>query len=134
MKNDQVREQVSQAYSEALRRSKQGAAPCCAPSTGCGSSPSTVEPAGVAAKSAGYTSELDSYREAGQSSFGCGNPLAFAGVEEGQTVVRAMDPNSVLDLIDHPVVREVANEVGVAMEELVLAVEAVEGFDTEDSE
>ena len=71
-----VRETVSRAYEEALDRSKKQTGGCCG-STPC----STV--AGVA----GYGEETKSYDSAAQSSFGCGNPLAFTGVEKGQTVL-----------------------------------------------
>ncbi|MBC8328508.1 MAG: arsenite methyltransferase [Planctomycetes bacterium] len=74
-----VRDQVSRAYATALKASEEGGS-CCG-------SKKTV-PAGMAAKLAGYEAELDSVPEgAAKSSFGCGNPLAFAEVEEGQTVL-----------------------------------------------
>jgi ubiquinone/menaquinone biosynthesis C-methylase UbiE len=80
----EIREQVSQAYTEALARSQKGKSGCCGGGSSCGG---TVEPSGVAAQSAGYGAELVEHAEAAASSFGCGNPLAFAGVEPGQTVV-----------------------------------------------
>ncbi len=43
-------------------------------------------------------------------------------VEDGQTVVRAMDPSSVMELLDHPVLAEVGKEVGAALERVVTAV------------
>ena len=76
MNHDETRKQVSEAYTQALRRSKSGGGGCC----------SSV-PAGVAAKLAGYEDELSAHAEAGKSSFGCGNPLAFAEVREGETVL-----------------------------------------------
>ncbi len=78
MKGDDVREKVSEAYTEALRRSTAGAGGCCS---------SPVAPAGAAAQLAGYSTELEAHAQAGRSSFGCGNPLAFARVEPGETVV-----------------------------------------------
>jgi len=81
MKSEEIREKISEAYAEALRRSREQGG------CGCGCSPEPVVPAGTAAKQAGYESELEAHREAGQSSFGCGNPLAFSEVREGQTVV-----------------------------------------------
>ncbi len=74
-----VHEQVSQAYTEALRRSEAGGTGCCGPLT---------TPAGAAAQLAGYDLESDSVpSNVAQSSFGCGNPLAFAGVRPGETVL-----------------------------------------------
>ena len=79
MAGKDVRARVSKAYTEALRRSRgQGGPACCAP---------PIEPAGEAAKCADYGAELDAHRDAGQSSFGCGNPLAMAGVRPGETVL-----------------------------------------------
>jgi len=75
--SDEIREQVAGAYTAALEKSRAKTGGCC----------SGVEPAGVAACSAGYGEELETFAEAGASSFGCGNPLAFAGVERGQTVL-----------------------------------------------
>ena len=75
--NDSIRSQVADAYSEALARSQAKGGGCCGPTA----------PFGEAAKTAGYREELAANAEAAASSFGCGNPLAFAGVEEGQTVV-----------------------------------------------
>ena len=73
-----VRQQVSKAYARALDKSRRqpAATPCCAP---------PAPPA--AAKSAGYGDEAERYADAAASSFGCGNPLAFAGVAPGQTVL-----------------------------------------------
>jgi SAM-dependent methyltransferase len=76
-----VHDEVSRAYTDALRRSREGRGTgCCGPDAACGSS------SGAAAL-AGYGDERERYAEAAASSFGCGNPLAFAGVEAGQTVL-----------------------------------------------
>ncbi|MEE9280989.1 MAG: arsenite methyltransferase [Myxococcota bacterium] len=77
MNDKQVHETVSGQYAEALQRSREKG------STGCGPA---AECSGAAAL-AGYGEEREAYAEAAASSFGCGNPLAFAGVEPGQTVV-----------------------------------------------
>lgn len=77
MTSERIRERVSAAYAEALERSRAAEAGCC----------SSV-PAAVAAKLAGYErAELATDAEASASSFGCGNPLAFADVAAGETVV-----------------------------------------------
>jgi arsenite methyltransferase len=77
---DNLRSEVEKAYTEAITRTSDS---CC--TTGC------CTPAGATttAEKIGYSkNELDEVPdEAASSSFGCGNPLAFAGVEEGQTVV-----------------------------------------------
>ncbi len=97
--SDEIRSQVAEAYTTALeksRRSTAGAPPgrrgkdsCCGPAPAdagsgcCGDQ----HPAGIAAQTAGYDEELKAHEETAASSFGCGNPLAFAGVEPGETVV-----------------------------------------------
>lgn len=70
---DAVRETVSRAYARAIEQ--QGS--CCSPT-----------PAGVAACAVDYSDSIDetNVHAAGQS-FGCGNPLAFAGVQSGETVL-----------------------------------------------
>ena len=73
----ETRKQVADAYAAAIRQAQQGSGSCCGPAT----------PAGTVAKLAGYEAELDTHGEAGASSFGCGNPLAFAGVEKGLAVL-----------------------------------------------
>ena len=95
-KTEEVREQVSRAYAAALKAAQEGGGGCCGPAQEVSSkepdtgvcSPAPQTPAGAAAQLAGYDEELGQVPEAAaQSSFGCGNPLAFAGVEEGQTVL-----------------------------------------------
>lgn len=73
---DALRSEVSRAYAVALEKSQAQQGGCCGGST-----------CGVAAQTAGYDEEIALHGEAAASSFGCGNPLAFAGVEAGQTVV-----------------------------------------------
>lgn len=74
----QVREAVSEAYARAVRSPSQGGGSCCGP----------VQK-GVVVKSAGYTpEELEALPpEAVINSFGCGNPLAFSEVREGDVVL-----------------------------------------------
>lgn len=74
---DKIRLNVSEFYARSVR-SKSG---CC-----CGG---PTLPKGIAATMAGYqvTPGPSLPKEALESSFGCGNPLAMAGVKEGQTVL-----------------------------------------------
>jgi ubiquinone/menaquinone biosynthesis C-methylase UbiE len=69
--HEDVRKQVEEAYAEKITTK----------TSCCGGSTSSV------ASLAGYDAELEAHPEAGASSFGCGNPLAFAGVEAGATVL-----------------------------------------------
>lgn len=75
--SDRIRAEVSRVYGAAV----QGGPSCC-----CGGK---SQPKGVAAKLAGYAAdELAALpQDAVVNSFGCGNPLAFAGVREGEVVV-----------------------------------------------
>lgn len=78
-KKDEIRKTVSETYGEAVTRpSDCGCGPCCVP----------VQK-GVVAKLAGYTSEeLTALPpDAVVNSFGCGNPLAFSEVKEGEVVL-----------------------------------------------
>lgn len=79
MKNEEIRKSVSEFYAGLIR----GQESCCSP--GCCS----AEPGVSVAEVIGYrSSELASIpREATGSSFGCGNPLAFAEIKPGETVL-----------------------------------------------
>ena len=81
MTESEVHQEVSRAYTEALRRSRKGRG------AGCSGADVACSPSGGAAALAGYQEGREKYAEAAASSFGCGNPLAFAGVEPGQTVL-----------------------------------------------
>jgi len=76
--NPDIRDTVSKAYAELARRPSPEGSTCCEPIQ-----------KGVAVKSAGYTKEeLGSIpADAVENSFGCGNPLAFSEVKEGEVVV-----------------------------------------------
>lgn len=73
-----VHDQVSSQYAAALQRAQtRGGGGCC----------SGPIPCGAAATTAGYGAEAEAHADAAATSFGCGNPLAFAEVQPGQTVV-----------------------------------------------
>ncbi|MFC1609636.1 arsenite methyltransferase [Myxococcota bacterium] len=73
---DDVRDDVSKAYSKAVNTN-----------TGCCGGEATQK--GVAARMAGYSKEdlADLPLDAVESSFGCGNPVAFAEVRAGEVVL-----------------------------------------------
>ncbi len=87
-----IKDAVKSRYAKAI----QGSSSCCDPSATqertqasscCG--PTTVEQKGNLVKIAGYDKD-DLSRlpaDAVQNSFGCGNPLAFAGVQPGQVIL-----------------------------------------------
>jgi SAM-dependent methyltransferase len=77
---EELRERVSKDYARAVTSKTGGGGACC------GGTPAQK---GVVAKLAGYTdNELAALPpEAVVNSFGCGNPLAFSAVKEGQVVL-----------------------------------------------
>ena len=80
-KSDHVRDRVSRAYTAAV---SQPGSSCCGGGSSC-----APDPKGVAVKTAGYDgaelAELPT--DTVVNSFGCGNPLAYAGVQPGETVL-----------------------------------------------
>ena len=93
-KEKDIKEAVRRRYSEAI---KSPSASCCGPTpsqqvqiqSSCCGPAVTADVKGTMAKIAGYgKEELGRLpADAVQNSFGCGNPLAFAGVEAGQVVL-----------------------------------------------
>jgi arsenite methyltransferase len=112
--DDQLREEVSEAYEQALKRSqtKQSSSGCCGGGTA---------PAGVAAKLVDYSQETAGLPEqAVASSFGCGNPLAFSGVQAGQ-VVLDLGSGAGLDLlIAAKIVGENGRVIGIDMTDAMI--------------
>lgn len=83
--DEQTRAEVSKNYAEALKRTQQSGE--IAPAKSCcgGGGPA---PEATVAQLAGYGLMMDDdLGSAAQSSFGCGNPLAFQDVQPGQTVL-----------------------------------------------
>lgn len=107
---DAVRESVSRAYTTALERSTRGEGGCCGPA-----------PAGVAASCAGYGDALEDVPEsAARSSFGCGNPVALADLEPGETVLD-LGSGAGLDLVlAARKVGETGRVIGVDMTDAML--------------
>ena len=117
--NDQnpteVRDTVSRAYTEAIERAERGEGDGCCSSGCCG-------PAGVAAQTAGYGAEVDGIpAEAAAASFGCGNPLAYAEVQPGQTVLDLGSGAGLDLLIAAAKVGPAGRVLGVDMTEAMLA-------------
>lgn len=82
MNANELRQTISTAYTKALAAAGNaggccGASSCCSPGRG----------SGDLAKMAGYDQERLDHVAAAATSFGCGNPLAFSGVQAGQTVL-----------------------------------------------
>jgi len=89
-----VKAAVREGYATALSRALAGSSGCCGSETGCGPSATAVPDPGWAkatslADNLGYEASTLEKLPSGavSSAFGCGNPLAFAEVEAGQTVI-----------------------------------------------
>ncbi len=109
----EIRAQVSEAYARAVELSRQGGGSCCG----------NAAPLGVASQTAGYTpDEMTEFQSASQSSFGCGNPLAFAALKEGQTVVDLGSGAGFDLLIASKKVGEKGHVIGVDMTDAMLEV------------
>ncbi|MCZ7531558.1 MAG: arsenite methyltransferase [Acidimicrobiia bacterium] len=80
MSDKDVHTTVAEAYTGALERSREQTATGC-----CGGA--NDAPVSQTAALAGYGEEAAVHEDAAASSFGCGNPLAFAGVQKGDTVL-----------------------------------------------
>ena len=83
-----VRETVATTYTKAVTTENAG---CCGSNSGCGCGTTTTAPTpkGVAVKSAGYVADelAEIPADAVRNSFGCGNPVALAGIEPSDTVL-----------------------------------------------
>ncbi len=79
-RSEEVRDRVAESYKKAVQDSPGKSSSC-----GCGD----PEAKGIAASLAGYSKEeLNSIpRDAAVNSFGCGNPVAFGEISEGEVVL-----------------------------------------------
>jgi arsenite methyltransferase len=101
MQDHDVHEQVSKAYTDALSRAaERRGGGCC----GVASSPAQS----TAAALAGYGEDAARHADVAASSFGCGNPVALAGIEAGDTVLD-LGSGAGLDLL---LARERVGETG----------------------
>ena len=102
---DKVRAGVSKTYTRAIEKTKAPGS-CCGKTSCCGSSSAAT----ASVESIGYTADEIAAlpMDAVVSSFGCGNPLAFSGVKEGDTVLD-LGSGAGLDLL---IARKKAGETG----------------------
>ena len=80
MQANEIRKKVSSAYAKAIESVKPS---CCRPQGSCATDSSTV----IAELGTYKPEEIKAHEAAASSSFGCGNPLAFSDVKEGETVL-----------------------------------------------
>ena len=83
MSVEKIRKSVSEAYAKAIS----AASPSCCKTTRSCCSPDPAAKGSVAELIQYSKAEILSQPAAAASSFGCGNPLAFSGVREGDTVL-----------------------------------------------
>ena len=83
MSVEKIRKSVSEAYAKAISAATPS---CCRTAKSC-CSPDTSTTQSVAKIVKYDKNEIQSHPAAAASSFGCGNPLAFSGVREGDTVL-----------------------------------------------
>ncbi|AGW13159.1 methyltransferase domain-containing protein [Megalodesulfovibrio gigas] len=102
-----IHTQVSKAYAEALELATQGQRGGC-----CGGSVTVF---------AGYGQEASDYQGVQSLSFGCGNPLALAGVQPGQTVLDLGSGAGLDLLLASDLVGPEGRVIGVDMTEAMLA-------------
>lgn len=80
MEANEIRKKISKDYARAIKAVKPS---CCRPQS-CGAQDSITP----IAEFGGYKlEEIKAYKSAAASSFGCGNPLAFIEIKEGEVVV-----------------------------------------------
>lgn len=113
MQEHDVHEQVAKAYTKALEKTQKKGSACCAP-------PCCPPAEASAVKTAGYDAEMEAFPEAGASSFGCGNPLAFAGVALGETVLDLGSGAGLDLLIAAEKVGETGRVIGVDMTDVMI--------------
>jgi arsenite methyltransferase len=109
---ERIKEQVRERYTAAVTKSGS----CCGTkSTCCGAE--AALPEGRVVASAGYTSEqlISLPADAIVNSFGCGNPLAFAGVKRGETVVDIGSGAGIDCLLAGQIVGDEGHVIGIDM-------------------
>ena len=113
-KADEVHQLVTDAYTHAVKRETDSERECCC---------SAPTQRGVAAKLAGYTrEELDALPpEAVTNSFGCGNPLAFMDLKEGDVVLDLGSGAGIDILLAGKKVGPGGKAIGVDMTDAMLA-------------
>ncbi len=113
---NEIRKQVSEDYAKAVTRPK-GAGACCGGDAN----------VGALAKAAGYDSEAlaDMPEDAVTNAFGCGNPVAFTNVAEGETVLDLGSGAGIDLLFAAKKVGPTGHVIGVDMtDEMITAAEA----------
>lgn len=114
-----IRESVAETYGRAVAApARESESSSCCTSSCC-----TIDDSkGVAVKTAGYTAEEVSRlpSDVVQNAFGCGNPLAFAGVQEGDTVLDLGSGAGIDLLLASTMVGPTGHVIGVDMTDAMI--------------
>jgi len=109
---ERIKEQVKERYTKAVT----GAESCCGTKSSCCGAEASL-PEGRVVSAAGYTPEQLSTlpADAITNSFGCGNPVAFAGVQRGETVIDIGSGAGIDALLAGQIVGKDGHVIGVDM-------------------
>jgi len=110
MHDHDVHDRVAQAYTEALGRTAARTGGCC------GGAPA----ASPSATLAGYGTDAARHADAAAASFGCGNPIALAGMQRGQTVLDLGSGAGLDLLLARERVGETGRVIGIDMTEAMI--------------
>ncbi|NUM56690.1 MAG: arsenite methyltransferase [Candidatus Hydrogenedentes bacterium] len=114
---DKVRAEVSKSYARAIEKTKASEG-CCGQTACCGSSSAATTNVEAIGYRIDEVAELPT--DAVVSSFGCGNPLAFSGVKEGDTVLDLGSGAGLDLLIARKKVGETGRVIGVDMTDAMI--------------
>lgn len=114
---DKVRAEVSKTYARAIEKTKSDGG-CCGQTSCCGGSSTATANVEAIGYAIDEVAELPV--DAVVSSFGCGNPLAFSGVNEGDTVLDLGSGAGLDLLIARKKVGESGRVIGVDMTDAMI--------------
>lgn len=85
MESTKIKEEVRKRYGQVAKKADEEAASCCGPPTSCCGTTSLADAVG---EKIGYSKdELDAVPDGANLGLGCGNPVALASLEAGETVL-----------------------------------------------
>lgn len=119
MKGQQIKEEVKERYGKIALAGKSSEG-CCAPTECCGDDVSLTSPIQIA-KNIGYDSkELESVPESSILGVGCGAPVNFADIKEGEVVVDIGSGGGVDVFLSASKVKQSGKVIGIDMTDEML--------------